>query len=421
MEAHKKLPEHKYKEYEKDGFHFFDMPMFTVLGTSASYKLRINLSDESYTPECKAEIIKIIQELNSKYDYNEKPSRFNRSPVLYGFKYTLQNKKEVEKSVNLNKIILEFLNAIKEKDKNKINMLQQYIQTYDPAWFAENIIKLENAEEVDKLIEYQKKVIFSNYRLVDQAQFTLYLSYFNASTSNITMQQQKVLGEFLQELNDRLSQMIVNNKKLEVGGVADSDSKISEFISLRQEKSSSGDEMKYIGATEGPEKLKALKQEQEKSALYVFLTTKVFNREEKQNPLETKVNPMRTFDLSSVDKIERICDNIRNWLAKTPLEKKDKPDPMPHFTVQLISTLCNVSSTADLLKGVDMENVKKILVQLGQRQGSKKNLEMILTASKAALIDENFTFEFRSTCLTISQITVALMSEKNQAVKSPRK
>ena len=235
------------------------------------YKLRINIAAKDYTPENIEKIILLLDNLIEKHSSE-------REVILQQYKHCkIVTKKEIDLSDH--KKSLDFWKNIKRKKKSKARSCAESMQNEEKRQrYLEEYINFTNAKKISESVNLYQKVINSRYRFIGQAQFTLYLPVivFNESCKNLGWTYKSPLNYFTHLSHPTRCLMFIRDLELGLlklgiapGSIAETDSVITSFISLRQEKLSTDDE--YVAACAEKKELKSLKRKQEDFVFYKFL------------------------------------------------------------------------------------------------------------------------------------------------------
>lgn len=237
---------------------------FGFATTNFPYKLRINISENSYTKENIDRIILLIWNLQEKYT-------LPHQKLLYGFKFA---DKDQFNEVYHKK--LQFWRAKKQGNAAKAQEIANSFTDEETRKYYQNYVLTETStQEVDAKI----KSIVGFARFVGKGQFTLYLDFIDFNHMMLGMKtgfyvsaaqyieqifHPLALLRFVRELDQNLKTL-----GLTPGDINTTDSRISPFISFRQEAAST--ESNYIAATSDKEALAQNKKQQEEHVLYRFL------------------------------------------------------------------------------------------------------------------------------------------------------
>lgn len=246
------------------GFKEYSLPAF--ISANTLYKLHINLDDSSYTEKRRQAVIDLIARLNQEHS----PSR---QPILGAYKYVQMDEKTFE--THIDNLKFQYLKAVKGENKVEIARLRDKIK--DSEWLQ--LIGQADQKQLDQHINACGKAVESQKRLIGGAQFTLYFNTFLTYPEGPkTAEHQRRLKAFLHDLTDGLAAL-----GLAAGRMPETDSCIDGFLSFRQEKLA---DKIYIGHDADQKTLATLKEEQEKSQLFLFIKKSLSELLEKKGSLD---------------------------------------------------------------------------------------------------------------------------------------
>jgi len=226
------------------------------------YKLRLNIQEADYTEDTRQAVERLLKSLMEKYSIGDEG-------ILSEFKSCLFHREDAKAIERKEQNVLDFWQALKANNRsqarqcaNKIEdekRKNKYLNEYIPDYFER---KRLSKDKVSRDLEQRKNEVKcyldSYYRMIGGTQFTLYLMPIYATNLAHSIR----LLQFCRELNNGLQEL-----RLRRGTVANTDSRITSYISFRQENKTGEEYVPFYKKN----KLSALKKEQENSFLFKLL------------------------------------------------------------------------------------------------------------------------------------------------------